>query len=198
MFYRRKRPPLLQAARMGFRSRLVLEKLGFDLRKHYEELLSEELPHEWVRLSQLLETSIHTPPCDGARTQLARQHRSHRSIRPEVLDACDAYQLGKFGANSIDASFDGPHCHSANRRGLFVRDTLDADQHKRLALISREPLKGSLTPLKVWSAVAARTGVTGITRRTRERHASRLEKPCASCGRCWIGSKASRKALETR
>ena len=142
MFYRRKRPPLLQAARMGFRSRLVLEKLGFDLRKHYEELLSEELPQEWVRLIKILDTD--TPRYEGVRTLLARQHRSHRSIRPEVLDACDAYQLGKFGASSIDPALDRPNCDSADRSRLFVRDTLDADQHKRLALISREPLKGSL------------------------------------------------------
>ena len=37
IFGRRKPAPLPQAAHMGFRSRLVLEKLGFDLRERYGE-----------------------------------------------------------------------------------------------------------------------------------------------------------------
>jgi len=80
----------------------------------------------------------------GARTLLARQRGSKCSIRPQVLDACDAYQLGELEASSIDAALDRPHRHSADGSGLFVRDTLDTDQHKGLALIGGEPLKGSL------------------------------------------------------
>jgi hypothetical protein len=34
---------------MGFRSVLVLMKLGFDMRKHYDEVLNEAIPDELIR-----------------------------------------------------------------------------------------------------------------------------------------------------
>ena len=40
---------------MGPRSALVLAKLGFDLRDHYEDLLSEPLPEELDRLLNRLQ-----------------------------------------------------------------------------------------------------------------------------------------------
>jgi hypothetical protein len=44
-----------KSTRMGFRSPLVLAKLGFDLRDHYDDMLSEPLPEELGRLVNLLE-----------------------------------------------------------------------------------------------------------------------------------------------
>jgi hypothetical protein len=54
LFVRRKPRPLPEASRMGFRSRLVLEKLGFDLRQRYDALLGPELPDELGQLASRL------------------------------------------------------------------------------------------------------------------------------------------------
>jgi hypothetical protein len=54
LFGRRKPGPLPEASRMGFRSRLVLAKLGFDLRQRYDALLGRELPHELEQLASRL------------------------------------------------------------------------------------------------------------------------------------------------
>ena len=54
LFGRRKPGPLPEASRMGFRSRLVLEKLGFDLRQRYDALLGHELPDELGQLASRL------------------------------------------------------------------------------------------------------------------------------------------------
>ena len=43
------------SSHLGFRSSLVLAKLGFDLRDQYEDLLSEPLPEELGRLLNRLE-----------------------------------------------------------------------------------------------------------------------------------------------
>jgi hypothetical protein len=37
------------ASQMGFRSVLVLMKLGFELRMHYDEVLNEPIPDELIR-----------------------------------------------------------------------------------------------------------------------------------------------------
>ena len=58
LFGRRKPTPLPEAARMGFRSRLVLAKLGFDLRQRYDDLLGRELPDELGRLASQLNPSV--------------------------------------------------------------------------------------------------------------------------------------------
>ena len=58
LFGRRKPPSLPEAARMGFRSRLVLAKLGFDLRQRYDALLGRELPDELGRLASQLNPSV--------------------------------------------------------------------------------------------------------------------------------------------
>ena len=39
-----------KSSNFGFRSSLVLAKLGFDLRGHYEDVLSEPLPDDLSRL----------------------------------------------------------------------------------------------------------------------------------------------------
>jgi len=57
LFGRRKPTPLPEAARMGFRSRPVLAKLGFDLRQRYDDLLGRELPDELGRLASQLNPS---------------------------------------------------------------------------------------------------------------------------------------------
>ena len=54
LFGRRKPTPLPEASRMGFRSRLVLEKLGFDLRQRYDALPDRELPDELGQLASRL------------------------------------------------------------------------------------------------------------------------------------------------
>jgi hypothetical protein len=54
LFGRRKPGPLPEASRMGFRSRLVLAKLGFDLRQRYDALIGRELPEELGRLASQL------------------------------------------------------------------------------------------------------------------------------------------------
>jgi len=58
LFGRRKPTPLPEASRMGFRSRLVLEKLGFDLRQRYDALLGRELPDELGRLASKLNQAL--------------------------------------------------------------------------------------------------------------------------------------------
>ena len=58
LFGRRKPTPLPEAARMGFRSRLVLAKLGFDLRQRYDALLGRELPDELGSLASQLNPSV--------------------------------------------------------------------------------------------------------------------------------------------
>jgi hypothetical protein len=56
MLFRRRRPaPLPEASRMGFRSLLVLKKLGFDLREEYDRILGQELPGELGRLANRLD-----------------------------------------------------------------------------------------------------------------------------------------------
>jgi hypothetical protein len=37
------------ASQLGFRSVLVLMKLGFEMRKHYDEVLNEPIPDELIR-----------------------------------------------------------------------------------------------------------------------------------------------------
>jgi len=58
LFGRRKPTPLPEASRMGFRSRLVLEKLGFDLRQRYDALLDRELPEELRELASRLNPHV--------------------------------------------------------------------------------------------------------------------------------------------
>jgi hypothetical protein len=58
LFGRRKPTPLPEASRMGFRSRLVLAKLGFDLRQRYDDLLGRELPDELGRLASQLSPNV--------------------------------------------------------------------------------------------------------------------------------------------
>jgi hypothetical protein len=54
MFGRRKPAPLDAASRMGFRSKLVLAKLGYDLRQHYDAVLDQDLPEELALLATRL------------------------------------------------------------------------------------------------------------------------------------------------
>ena len=68
LFGRRKPTPLPEASRMGFRSRLVLAKLGFDLRQRYDDLLGRELPDELGRLASQLNPSVRS----GKRADTAR------------------------------------------------------------------------------------------------------------------------------
>ncbi len=58
LFGRRKPTPLPEASRMGFRSRLVLAKLGFDLRQRYDALIGRELPDQLGRLASQLNPSV--------------------------------------------------------------------------------------------------------------------------------------------
>jgi hypothetical protein len=58
LFGRRKPTPLPEASRMGFRSRLVLAKLGFELRQRYDALIGRELPDELGRLASKLNPSV--------------------------------------------------------------------------------------------------------------------------------------------
>jgi hypothetical protein len=37
------------ASQMGFRSVLVLMKLGFEMRRHYDEVLIDAIPDEFIR-----------------------------------------------------------------------------------------------------------------------------------------------------
>jgi hypothetical protein len=71
LFGRRKPTPLPEASRMGFRSRLVLAKLGFDLRQRYDALIGRELPDELGRLASQLNPSVvevgHEPKQRGRR-----------------------------------------------------------------------------------------------------------------------------------
>jgi hypothetical protein len=58
MFRRRKPAPLAVASRMGFRSILVLAKLGHDLREDYASLLDAELPEEIAALAARLNPPV--------------------------------------------------------------------------------------------------------------------------------------------
>jgi hypothetical protein len=52
-------PKPARSSKLGFRSSLVLAKLGFDLRSQYEDLLSEPLPDDLGRLvNQLQEREV--------------------------------------------------------------------------------------------------------------------------------------------
>jgi hypothetical protein len=47
---------------MGFRSRLVLEKLAFDLREQFDALMGEEVPDELARMaSRIKDTPANEP-----------------------------------------------------------------------------------------------------------------------------------------
>jgi Anti-sigma factor NepR len=48
-------PKSARSSSLGFRSSLVLAKLGFDLRGHYEDLLNEPLPDDLGRLLMQLQ-----------------------------------------------------------------------------------------------------------------------------------------------
>jgi len=52
-----KKLPVTEASRLGVRSKTVLAKLGFDLRRHYEPLICEPLPDEFYRTLNLLSAS---------------------------------------------------------------------------------------------------------------------------------------------
>jgi hypothetical protein len=58
LFGRRNPTPLPEAARMGFRSRLVLAKLGFDLRQRYDALIGRELPDELGQIASRLNPNV--------------------------------------------------------------------------------------------------------------------------------------------
>jgi hypothetical protein len=66
LFARSKPEPLPEAARMGFRSRLVLEKLGFELRERYGTLLGAALPGEIRQLAARLDPDrvVRLPRCE--------------------------------------------------------------------------------------------------------------------------------------
>jgi hypothetical protein len=52
-------PRWAKSSNFGFRSSLVLAKLGYDLRRHYEDLLSEPLPDDLDRLvNQLADREV--------------------------------------------------------------------------------------------------------------------------------------------
>jgi hypothetical protein len=56
MFFKRRKPtPLPEAARMGARSKLVLAKLGYDLRACYGEPSADDLPDDIKALAERLE-----------------------------------------------------------------------------------------------------------------------------------------------
>jgi hypothetical protein len=57
LFKRRKKPPLAAASKMGFRDKLVLCKLGFDLRGYYDRLIDEPLPHVFEPTIKSLEAA---------------------------------------------------------------------------------------------------------------------------------------------
>jgi hypothetical protein len=52
IFGHHKPEPLPEAARMGFRSRLVLEKLAFELRERFDAEIGPELPPDLHRLAE--------------------------------------------------------------------------------------------------------------------------------------------------
>jgi hypothetical protein len=58
LFGRRKPAPLTAASRMGFRSILVLAKLGYDLREEYAGVLAEEFPEEIAALAARLNPPV--------------------------------------------------------------------------------------------------------------------------------------------
>ncbi len=62
MFRRRKLAPLAAAGRMGFRSILVLAKLGHDLREEYAAVLEEEFPDEIAALATRLNPPVALHP----------------------------------------------------------------------------------------------------------------------------------------
>ena len=55
------RPRNQEASRLGFRSPLVLAKLGFDLRDRYEEALSQPLPETLRRSLDRLDARARRP-----------------------------------------------------------------------------------------------------------------------------------------
>ena len=66
LFGRRKPAPLAAAGLMGFRSILVLAKLGHDLREDYAGVLEEELPGEIAALAAQLNPPVALHPSGRA------------------------------------------------------------------------------------------------------------------------------------
>jgi hypothetical protein len=69
IFGRHKPEPLPEAARMGFRSRLVLEKLAFELRERFDAQIGPELPPELHRLAERMNPGgiVQLPPAYSTR-----------------------------------------------------------------------------------------------------------------------------------
>ena len=61
VFAQRHKPKLDEASRLGFRSILVLAKLGFDLREQFDEVVNEPLPEEFCRSLKQMEAQPRRP-----------------------------------------------------------------------------------------------------------------------------------------
>ena len=94
IFGHSKPEPLPEAARMGFRSRLVLEKLGFELRRRYDDELGE-LPPELHRLAERMNPggvsgcrapTATTRPASLWRTERSRPLRLRSPRSPSRLE----------------------------------------------------------------------------------------------------------------
>lgn len=86
LFAHAKPEPLPEAARMGFRSRLVLEKLGFELRERYDALVGGALPGEIGRLASRLDPNrvVRLPRCDP--DELRRFATGETTLRGPAAD----------------------------------------------------------------------------------------------------------------
>ena len=73
---RKKRPPLAEASRFGFGCKLVLSKIGFDLRRHYGDVLREPLPDEWKRTVEVLRNDDAAP--ESERVVWLNSHRKRQ------------------------------------------------------------------------------------------------------------------------
>ena len=84
---RKKKPPLADATRMGFRDKLVLCKLGFDLRDHYEHLVNEPLPDALDQSIKSLEAAALDAfsECDHRAKRAAAQNGMKARARAQEL-----------------------------------------------------------------------------------------------------------------
>jgi hypothetical protein len=77
MIFRHHKPePLPEASRMGFRSRLVLEKLAFELKARLDAELGSELPPDLHRLVERINP--------GGVVRMPRAYSTHANSSPRL------------------------------------------------------------------------------------------------------------------
>src|SRR3954451_10279376 len=84
---------------MGVRSRLVLEKLGHDLRGYYAELLTAPVPPELVAVLDRSPSRPHRLPNVADGPTISRRHRPGSRGARSVLEGGEPFHSGRAPSN---------------------------------------------------------------------------------------------------